>query len=332
VAGGEDAGATAFASAELYDPSTGTFTPTGSMTTPRVGHTATLLGDGSGRVLITGGATDATENALSSAELYDPAAGTFSATGSMTTARVVHTATMLSNGTVLIAGGDGSFFNGVQNTSILSLASAEIYDPTKGTFTATGSMSVPRESHTATLLGDGSGRVLIAGGSDGAVGNTTPAATIYATSELFDPTKGTFSAAGMMTSGRDFFTANLLGSGKVLAAGGVSSTSDLNTADLFDPTSTSFTATGNLTAPRFYHDATTLSDGTVLLSGGSDANDRALATAEIYDPTAVTFATTGSMISVRVWHTATLLPNGKVLVTGGADNNSQPLATAELYQ
>jgi hypothetical protein len=330
VAGGEDAGATAFASAELYDPSTGTFSPTGSMTAPRVGHTATLLSNG--KVLITGGATDATENALSSAELYDPVAGTFSATGSMTTARVVHTATLLSNGTVLITGGDGIFFNGVQNTSIKSLDSAEIFDPSTGMFTATGNMTAARETHTATLLGDGSGRVLIAGGSDGAVGNTTPAATIYATAELFDPSKGTFSAAGMMTSERDFFTPNLLSSGKVLAAGGVSSTGTLNTADLFDPTSTNFAATGNLTATRFYHDATTLSDGTVLLCGGSDANDRALSSAEIYDPTAGTFAVTGSMISPRVWHTATLLPNGKVLVTGGEDNNSSLLATAELYQ
>jgi len=330
VAGGEDAGATAFASAELYDPSTGTFTPTThSMTAPRVGHTATLLSNG--KVLITGGATDATENALSSAELYDPTTDTFTATGSMTTARVAHTATVLTDGTVLIAGGDGIFFNGVQNTNIKSLASAEIYDPSKGTFTATGSMSVPRESHTATLLGDGSGRVLIAGGSDGAVGNSTPAATIYATAELFDPSKGTFSAAGMMTAERDFFTATLLSTGKVLAAGGASSSGTLNTADLFDPTSTNFTATGNLTAPRYDHDATTLSDQTVLLTGGTDSNDRALATAEVYTPSAGTFATTGSMISPRVWHTSTLLPNGKVLVTGGEDNNSQLLATAELY-
>jgi hypothetical protein len=330
VAGGEDASATAFASAELYDPSTGMFTPTtGSMTAARVGHTATLLGNG--KVLITGGATDASETALSSAELYDPAAGTFTATaGPMTTARVSHTATLLQNGKVLIVGGDVIFYNGFANTNIQSLASAEIFDPGTGTFTGTGSLSVARESHTATLLNDG--RVLVAGGSDGTLGNPTPAATVYATAELFDPTKGTFTAAGMMTSGRDFFTANLLGSGKVLVTGGANSAGFLATADLFDPTSTSFASTGNMTATRYYHDATTLSDGTVLLTGGSDANDRALASAEIYDPTAGTFAITGSMLSVRVWHTSTLLPNGKVLVTGGADNSSTPLATAELYQ
>src|SRR5579859_2730073 len=327
VAGGEDAGSTAFASAELFDPTTGTFSPTGSMTAPRVGHTATLLA--SGKVLITGGATDVTENALSSAELYDPVAGTFATTGSMASARVAHTATLLQNGKVLVVGGDMIFFNGVQVTSIQSLASAEIFDPGTGTFAATGSLSVPRESHTSTLLNDG--RVLVAGGSDGAAGNTTPPATLYATAELFDPAKGTFTAAGMMTAARDFFTTSLLGSGKVLAAGGASAAGFLATADLFDPTSASFTATENLTATRFYHDAALLNDGTVLLTGGSDANNRALASAEIYNSAAGSFAVTGSMLSPRVWHTETVLPNGNVLVTGGSTDTG-PLATAELYQ
>ena len=330
VAGGEDAAATAFSSAELYDPTTGVFTPTtGNMTAPRVGHTATLLGNG--KVLITGGATDATENALASAELYDPATDSFTATtGSMASARVSHSATLLNNGKVLIVGGDSIFYNNMANTNIKSLASAEIFDPSTGTFAATGSLSVARESHTATLLNDG--RVLVAGGSDGALNNPTPAAIVYATAELFDPTKGTFTAAGMMASGRDFFTATLLGSGKVLAAGGANTVAFLATADLFNPTGTNFAAAGNMTATRSYHDASSLNDGTVLLTGGSDANDRALSSAEIYDPTAGTFAITGSMLSLRVWHTSTLLPNGKVLVTGGADNSGAPMATAELYQ
>ena len=331
VAGGEDAAATAFSSAELYDPTTGTFSPTkGSMTAPRAGHTATLLGNG--KVLITGGATDATENALSSAELYDPTTDSFTATtGSMASARVSHTSTLLKDGRVLIVGGDTIFFNSTANTNLQSLASAEIFDPGTGAFTATGSLSVPRESHTATLLNNGT--VLVAGGSVGVVGNPTPAPTVYATAELFNPSTGHFTAAGMMTTQRVFFTASLLGNGRVLATGGISNAGAfLQTADLYDPASTSFAATGNMTAIRFYHDASVLNDGTVLLTGGSDGNNRALASAEVYDPTAGTFAVTGSMLAVRVWHTATLLPNGKVLVTGGADNSSTPVATAELYQ
>jgi hypothetical protein len=324
VAGGEDAGSTAFASAELYDPASGTFSATGSMTVRRAGHTATLLS--SGKVLITGGTSDSTEVALASAELYDPATGTFAATtGSMQSARASHTATLLQDGKVLVAGGDSLFFNGVQNANLRSLATAEIFDPATETFTATGSMIVPRESHTATRLSDG--KVLIAGGSDGALGNNSPVAVVYLSAELFDPATGQFTATGSMTTARDFFTATLLGTGKVLAAGGVNATESLATAELFDPASGSFAATGNLTAARFNQDATLLNDGTVLLTGGVGASP-VLATAEIYDPTAGTFAATGNMNSPRVWHTATLLQDGRVLVTGGGT----PVATAELYQ
>jgi len=325
VAGGWNAGSTAFASAELYDPSSGTFSVTGNMTVPRAGHTATLLNNG--KVLIAGGNSDtAGSAAVSSAELYDPATGTFAATtGSMTVARAAHTATLLQSGKVLIAGGDVLFYNG----SGQSLASAEIFNPSTGSFTATGSMTVPRESHTATLLS--SGNVLITGGSDGTLGYT-PTTTLYASSETFDPSTGQFTAAGMMTTQRLWQTASLLASGKVLVAGGESLSQTNASADLFDPTSGSFVATGNMTEPRFYHAASTLNDGTVLISGGSDNGTRAKATAEIYDPILAAFTATGSMNAARVWHTSTVLQNGKVLITGGGDNGSVPVATAEIYQ
>jgi hypothetical protein len=196
----------------------------------------------------------------------------------------------------------------------------------------TGNMTVARESHTATLLS--SGKVLLAGGSDGALGNSTPAVSIYASGDLFDPSTGQFTAAtGMMTAERDFLTANLLSSGKVLLAGGVNTTMTLGTADLFDPSGQSFTATGNLVTPRFYHDATGLNDsaGTILVTGGIAAGGNTDA-AETYDPTAGTFTVTGSMLHPRVWHSSTVLPNGKILVTGGEDNTSTLVSVAELYQ
>ena len=331
ITGGEDAASNAFASAELYDPSTGKFTPTtGSMTVARVGHTATLLNNGN--VLITGGATDPSEVASSTAEIYDPTTDKFTATAAtMTAARVEHTATLLQSGKVLIAGGDVIFFNGIANSGIHSLGSAEIFDPGTGKFTATaGSMTVPRESHTATLLS--SGKVLIAGGSDGTLGNSSPAAITYATSETFDPSTGMFTAAGMMTTQRDYQTANLLSGGKVLVAGGEGNAGTETSADLFDPASGSFAATGHMTEARFYQDASTLADGTVLVTGGSDDSTRAKDSAEVYDPVTATFTGTGSMLYPRVWHTSTVLQNGKVLITGGAGSDSVPVSTAELYQ
>jgi WD40 repeat protein len=160
VTGGIDNTGKTLASAELYDPKTGKFSPAGSMTTTRAFHTATLLSDG--RVLIAGGekkdtgvCASCSTPSLASAELYDPATGKFIPTGLMTTGRFSQTATLLLDGQVLIAGG------AKDNSFTASLASAELYDPKTGTFTATGSMANARQNNTATLLSDG--RVLIAG-------------------------------------------------------------------------------------------------------------------------------------------------------------------------
>jgi hypothetical protein len=152
-------------SADLYDPAAGTFTATGSMAVAREAQTATLLSNG--KVLIAGGDSGGSVyNA--SAELYDPAAGRFTATGSLTVARSLHTATLLPGGRVLIAGGNRS------SGFSVTLASAELYDPGSGTFTATGSMAVARDSQTATLLSNG--KVLIAGGRgvSGVAGSVAP--------------------------------------------------------------------------------------------------------------------------------------------------------------
>jgi WD40 repeat protein len=202
IAGGadQDPTGTGLASAELYDPSTGTFTQTGSMAVGRYLHTATLLQ--SGKVLIVGGAITSASDPVATAEVYDPATGAFTMTGAMATARERHTATLLADGRVLIAGGTTSA--GTADSS--PTATVEIYDPSTGSFSVTGSMAEARTFHTATLLPNG--KVLVAGGDENS------------TAEVYDPATGYFSITGGMEIGRSGHTATLLPNGSVLVAGG----------------------------------------------------------------------------------------------------------------
>ncbi len=265
-------------SAELYDPTTGTFSPTGSMATPREGHTATLLTDG--RVLIAGG-SDQNGHAVISAELYDPTTGTFSPTGSMAAARGFHTATLLADGRVLIAGGAPAAWN-----SASGLTSVEIYNPTTGTFSPTGSMAEARAFHAAALLADG--RVLLTGGGG-------PTTDLLASAEIYDPDTGTFTSTGSMAHGRTYHTATLLADGRVLIAGGGGDYTNRNflaSAEIYDPDTGTFTSTGSMADKRTYHTATLLPDGRVLVTGGYGAR-APLASAELYDPTTGTFSPAG---------------------------------------
>jgi hypothetical protein len=234
--------------AELYDPDAGTFTATGSMTQARNSLTATLLATGSyklGSVLIVGGNTPAAGNLT--AELYNPATGTFSATGSTSIIREGHTATQLQDGRVLIAGG--------------GTTTAELYDPKSGTFTSTGGMAIARSGATATLLQDGT--VLVFGGD----GRNQSA-------ELYDPKAGMFALVGSNPVTAIRQTASLRADGSVLAAGGYHLTrypiyQSVSAAALFGPESDGFTSTGALNTARDGHTATVLSDGTVLIVGGN---------------------------------------------------------------
>jgi hypothetical protein len=238
--------------------------------------------------------------------------GSFATTGSMTTARALHTATLLGTGKVLVAGG---------SDCCNWWSTAELYDPGAASFAPTGSMATARGMHTATLLSDS--RVLIAGGS-----NTNGA---LATAEMYDPATGTFSSTGNMTTPRSAHTATLLASGKVLITGGDNGGFGSN-AELYDPTTGLFTPTGSMTVPRAYHTATLLSNGRVLVTGGIGVPG--LASAEVYDPSTGIFSLTGTMTTPRWLHTATLLSTGKVLVAGGFETSggyNYSKASAELY-
>lgn len=294
------------------------FTSNASMEATRAAHTATLLPNHN--VLITGGfSSESTFESLASAEIYNSKTATFSDTGSMSLARSSHTATLLANGKVLIAGGT-SFYDQPPFVT----ATAEIYDPATGTFTATGSMATPRENHTAILLPDGT--VLIAGGD-----NSTGALD---SAELYNPATGAFTSVGSMTTARDQHTATLLTTGQVLIAGGNMSF-PLASAELYDPATQTFTVTGSMLDARGAHTATLLTDGKVLIAGGVGLAG-GLASAELFDPSTGTFTATGPLAAPRWGHTASPLKNGKVLIATGYSLISplqffEPSFTAEIY-
>ena len=211
------------ASAELYDPNAGTFTLTGSMPTQVIGEAVALLPNG--KVLFAGGNTGAGYTGdLTSANLYDPATGTFSATGSMVSGWG-ETATVLRNGIVLILGQTRSLPIG---SLPATLPSAELYDPATGTFSMTGPYTAP--GGTATLLHDG--HVLVLGGSLGEAG---PHLLGVAAAHLYDPASGTFGPTRPMTAVRAGPAVALLADGSVLVAGGDGPGMLLNSAELFEP-------------------------------------------------------------------------------------------------
>ncbi|MDD5308461.1 MAG: kelch repeat-containing protein [Deltaproteobacteria bacterium] len=206
------------ATTEIYDPATGEWTFTGSMNTPRVRPTATVLS--SGKVLVTGGVTWSAPTkpyeSLDSAEIYDPTTGTWSDAGSMNTDRAAHTAILLPDGKVLIAGGAKFSIGSTPTTPsttfqvVNHLSSAEIFNPSSGTWTAVENMSVPRSGHTATLLCDGT--VLVIGGSE--------EVAELASVEIFDPATGLWTQTDDMATPSSGHGATLLPNGNVLISGG----------------------------------------------------------------------------------------------------------------
>ncbi len=320
IAGGETTGGTPLATAELYNPATNTFAPTGSMFTPRYYHTATLLPNGS--VLIAGGFDDTSSDPTNAAEVYNPSTGTFTAVSNMEYARAGHTATLLPNGEVLIAGGVADSEGDLNYDT-------ELYYPPDPSFSSAGYMKVPVAYGAATLLYNG--QVLITGGLEAATNSTT--ATVPSNlGQLYDPVSGSWFLTTLnLNTARAEHTSTLLINGQVLIAGGLvsSSSGPTTSAELYNPTTQTFIVTGNMNSARELQTATLLNSGLVLLAGGTFKSPE---TEELYNPATGAFATTGSSLSTAIAaHTATLLNNGMVLLAGGENPDPTELSVTELY-
>jgi len=259
-------------SAELYNPTAGTFTATGSMVQARAEFGVTLLANG--QVLVAGGCTAYDVNGCASttnkAEIYNPATGTWKATGALRGARHAMTATLLPSGKVLVAGGATAASDAVN--------SSEIYDPTAKTWTLGLKMVQARSDYASIMLG--TGKILFTGGENiNGVGINK--------AELYNPSTGKFTATGNMTATREEHTAVLLANGNVLVSGGnkktITTQTPLASTELYNPANGTWTATGSMSNARAGHTSTVLHNGNVVNAGGSDAVNE-LNSAELYTP------------------------------------------------
>ena len=299
VGGTAKVSSVAAVSAELYDPATGTWTPAAPLPWD-IGGTAVLLRDG--RVLLTGRGA--------STLLYNPAAGTWSPAAPMARAREAHTATVLSDGKVLVVGGFG---NAQPDTPY----TAEVYDPATDTWTSVGPLTASRIHHAAARMADG--RVLISGGFSDSGG------AALASVEFYDPVSGSITAGPDMSGPRVFHTATPLPGGGVLVIGGRDTGPNLATAERFDPATGAWRSAGaGTTLNPGAHTAELLQDGSLLQIGGRIGLMDASAACNRFDPVARAWTPVANMVTARYLHASVRLADGRVVAMGGLPSGAGP--------
>ena len=339
---------------ELECPTASPWMVSGSLSTARSLHTATLLL--SGKVLVVGGYEYGRAEERATAELYDPETERWTETGALLDQPRLsgHTATLLASGKVLV----------------VSKTSAKLYEPQTGSWKETGSPIRARDDHLAVQLL--SGKVLVAGGYEGGRWEEHATAELYdpeterwietgallskppvygptatllvsgkvlmiaeKTVELYDPETGCWEETGSLAKARRGHTAVLLPSGKVLVAGGLGADGNdvLTISELYDPDTGTWTATGSLRTGRTGHTALLLRSGKVLVAGGRVTwpESQVMASCELYDPATGVWTEAAALSGARAHHTAALLSSGKVLVIGGKGDLGVALASTELY-
>ncbi|MEV4052827.1 kelch repeat-containing protein [Amycolatopsis sp. NPDC049688] len=309
-----------------YDPAAGTWATTGNLLTARRLHSVTLLADG--KVLVAGGTSVGSAQfpppGLAAAEVYDPAAGTWTSTGNLHTGRWGHSATVLADGSVLVAGGSAVR----SSQSLTALRTAERWDPGSGHWTEVGPMTDARSGHTAVRLPNGT--VLVAGGSV-PTGRNTDAALAFC--ELFDPGDGSWAPTGSLTVPRACHQATLAGT-TVLATGGTApgprgdGTFDpfaRATAEIYQQATGLWTATDSMPAGRELHRAVAMSADRILVVGGTDGvtDTAGFASALLYDVSDGSWEEATGLDAGRWSFGAAKLAGQKVLVTGGVARSGQ---------